>query len=285
MYIFNADGFVNQAAPERESLKPQLQALGVSSLRRAGRFNQLAVLGAVRCASSMTLPQTSDVMVAAVANNVSDTAAILSDVTVNHQSPKPFDFMNTQGNSACYNVASTLELEGASLFVAHPDAPLESALMLAKVRGYFSSAELLMLGVVGEWSLPYYQPPTGYLSQEEQASYEGSCWFAIGASSENFRPVAEILGAKQTLNNEEVLKALMHIDVAKKIDWDVCPKAQSIIGLAAHAAMTDSMQVRTSLHESVAVVSWLQQKESGYYCKVRANRTGGFRWLLIKRYV
>ena len=283
MVIYHAVGLVDQVPPKPVSLKSRLQAVGAGTLRRAGRFNQLAVLGAASCADGLTLPHACDVIIASVASNVSDTVTVLGDAILRHQSPMPFAFINTQGNSACYNVANVLELEGNSLFISHPDAPLESALRLARVRSHFSSAKLLMLGVVDEWTLPYYQPPTGYCDGDQQVAYEGSCWFVIGEAWPQGDPLARIIAVDQALTLQQLQQQLGRVDLVQGVQWDLCSRAQSSIALAADVKAGDVPEYYTQLHENLAVISWLQQEQSRYYCRIRANRMGGFRWLLIER--
>ncbi len=282
MYIYHTAGFVDQALPEREPLKPRLRAVGAGALRRAGRFNQLAVLGAASCAGGLTLPTACDVMVASVASNVSDTAAVLGDAIQRHQSPMPFSFMNTQGNSACYNVANVLGLNGNSLFISHPSAPFESALMLARVRSQFSSAQLLMLGIVDEWTLPCYCPPTGYCKDEQAIAYEGSCWFVVGNSWLGCSPAAHILEVEQTLTLTQVKERLTCVDLSSTVHWDLCSQARSLVPLAMNVKTSDSAGY-TALHENFAINSWLKQGRANYYGRIRKNRLGGFRMLLIER--
>jgi hypothetical protein len=116
---------------EPPPLKFLMQEAAGTPVRRVGRFVQLALIGAKRCVGGRALPTTTATYFTSARGDLGVTLDVLVHMCRDGQSPSPFAFINTVGNSACFHVAKCFGLSGRSQFVTSRYAPLEAALRLA----------------------------------------------------------------------------------------------------------------------------------------------------------
>lgn len=134
------------AAPP--SLKEAMAAAGAQSLRRASRFMQLALLGAMRCASAHSPPAHTAIYLASGRGDLEISADVLEQVFRHGSPPKPLSFVNTVSNAACFYIAKHFSLAGRSSFVCHPYLAFENTLQLALADLAAGHVETALVGSV-----------------------------------------------------------------------------------------------------------------------------------------
>jgi hypothetical protein len=112
-------------------VRAELACLVGAVPRRAGRFAELALLGAAQCAAGMTLPADSAVLLASRRGSSSAVRALVQAVAIEGAAPMPFTFIASQGNTACQLVARQFALSGAALCLSSDAACFERTLLLA----------------------------------------------------------------------------------------------------------------------------------------------------------
>lgn len=117
-----------------------------TSVRRVGRFIQLALIGAGRAARN--LPANTAVYLGSGRGDLDAMAEVLETICVERQSPRPLLFINTVSNAACFYVARTLGLQAASHFVSSRHFALETALQSALVDMRGGAVDSVLVGVV-----------------------------------------------------------------------------------------------------------------------------------------
>lgn len=279
MFIYRAAHYTQPVETPRTSLREALQQAGCGpALRRAGRFNQLALLGARQCCGELSLPASTDVFIASHNGNMTDTATVLYDILVQHQLPMPFNFINTQNNSACYYVASELGLRGSSMVCSHHEMALESALLLAMS----SLADCSLVGLTEEWSAGPFLYPEDQTGAKHPANREGSCWFLLSPQALDTPPLARIhaLSLSQTWPQaQEVLSQLDCRD--ERVCWDVDANAADRLIAAGFSAVTDTRDTLSALAHTESLVHWLNHHTGQWYCRLRSHADGRVMLLLI----
>ncbi len=285
IYIYQTACFIQPATRERTSLKEPLKAANFPpSLRRAGRFNQLAILGAKACCEGIKLPQASSLIISSVNGPITNTGTMLASVIQQHQVPMPFNFMNSQNNSACFYVAQTLGIKGSSLVCVDPKIPLESAMMMAKVEWAGSNNHPVLVGHVDEWTLPSYLHPTGYHTAEPTAlSKEGSCWFLLSNKLMAARPLATLLELSLALPADKVISTLNQYSChLNSVAWDLDQAAKALLANMIKEGDTLSLDAASQLEAAVQLSHVLKQGDKSLYCRLHQT-LAGFNLMLFKR--
>lgn len=73
------------------------------------------------------------IYLAADAPSLANMYALLDTVVVQQQLPKPFEFVNSVSNAACFYAAQMLQLDGPNVFIGAGDAPWQQLAELAYV--------------------------------------------------------------------------------------------------------------------------------------------------------
>jgi hypothetical protein len=136
------------------SLDQALKPLCREQFRRIDRFIQLALLGTARCVAGRTLAPDCGLYLGSglgpMSNNISTQEQLIRDRLI----PKPFNFINTLGNSAGYYVARNLGLSGQNLFISRRGASFQAVLEAALVDMEGGAVSQALVGVVEEVTLP-----------------------------------------------------------------------------------------------------------------------------------
>ncbi len=168
---------------ELVALRDELRHTLGHSVRRIGRFTQLALIGAARCLGGKHLSENASILLASGSGDLEVTAAILDRIVRQQQAPKPHSFINAVSNAACFHLANEFGTTGASAFVSHYRMPLQSALQLALRQAAVTPDREQFVGTVDilgtDESLHRYRlDREGY----EGPFAEGSHWFRLGAA-------------------------------------------------------------------------------------------------------
>jgi len=284
IYIYKTGSFIRPANNERESLKESLKEANCSqSLRRAGRFNQLAVLGAKECCDGLESLSECNLIISTVNGPAANTGTLLESVIQQHQIPMPFNFMNSQNNSACFYVAQELAIRGSSLVCLHSSAPIESALMLAKAQWAGANKRPVLVGHVDEWTLPSYRHPTGYDTERQALSMEGSCWFLLANEPMGMQPMARVLELALSISADEVITILnqhsCHID---SVRWDLDQTSKELLTRMIKEGDTLSINTQSQLESTGQFGRSLKESKQQLYCRLHQT-SGNFNLVLLKR--
>jgi hypothetical protein len=137
---------VGDAAPA--DLKPLVADAVGAPVRRVGRFIQLALIGAGRCAKLTQLVRDTAVYLGSGRGDLEVTIDVMQALLRDGQAPKPLSFINTVSNAACYYVAQNLKLMGRSSFVCNRYFAFESVLQLAALDLQSGGAHTALVGTV-----------------------------------------------------------------------------------------------------------------------------------------
>jgi hypothetical protein len=118
--------------------------------RRAGRFAELALLGAVRCKSPGTLPKETALVLATVSGNRRLAEKLVHDVAIEHIAPMPFDFIASQAGAACQIVANHLGIHGPAVCFSSSALPFENAFAYTLALLTQGEAPAVLIGYVEE---------------------------------------------------------------------------------------------------------------------------------------
>jgi len=129
-------------------LKPLVtEAIG-TPVRRIGRFIQLALIGAGRCAKQVALPNDAAVYLGSGRGDLEVTIEVMQSIMRDGRAPKPLTFINTVSNAACFYVAQSLNLASQSTFVCNRYFAFETMLQLAKLDLEHGTVESALVGTV-----------------------------------------------------------------------------------------------------------------------------------------
>lgn len=161
------------------SLDAAMQDLCREHFRRIDRFIQLALLGSGRCAAGHMLRTDCGLYLGSglgpMGNNISTQEQLIRDRLI----PKPFNFINTLGNSAGYYVAKNLELSGQNLFISRRGASFQAVLDAAWVDLESGASSQALVGVVEEVTLPLTEHRLRQALPADAAVAEGSHWLLL----------------------------------------------------------------------------------------------------------
>ena len=114
---------------EDKTLRQQLKALGVDA-RRLSRFTQLALLGALSLREHLT--QESRLYLGSSFNSPSKFFKMFNNL-MQENIPSPLDFMANINNAATFQIAQSLNLQGATVFLALEKENVEQLFQLAEL--------------------------------------------------------------------------------------------------------------------------------------------------------
>lgn len=209
------------------SLKELVKETTGETVRRVGRFIQLALIGAGRCLRQQTPPADTAVYLTSGRGDLETTLEVLTQMVEHGLPPKPLSFINTVSNSACFYVAKQFALQGRSQFVTRCYAPLESALQLAALDMQITAVRTALVGSVDLCTAPLRDHRQRLGVTENTEVGEGSHWFLLTTDKTTEKTLATIdhcvaLADRHTLthwlqqhNTENAAFALgQHIDTA-----------------------------------------------------------------------
>lgn len=129
-------------------LKPLVADAVGAPVRRIGRFIQLALIGAGRCAKATQIERDAAVFLGSGRGDLEVTVEVMQSLLRDGHAPKPLSFINTVSNAACYYVAQNLRLMGRSSFVCNRYFAFESMLQLAALELEGGGVRSALVGTV-----------------------------------------------------------------------------------------------------------------------------------------
>lgn len=184
------------------------EATGVS-LRRIGRFVQLALIGACRCVNGLTLPADTATYFTSGRGDLEVTLDVLVKMCELRQRPTPFAFVNTVGNSACFHIAQIFGVRGRSQFVTSRYGPLESALRLAALDMAHGGVRTALLGSADICTAPLAAHRARIGVADDSPVGEASHWFLL-AADEDFGVPLGVVRSVRSFTDDAALR--QHLD-------------------------------------------------------------------------
>lgn len=188
-------------------LKTLMQESTGLSVRRIGRFIQLALIGAARCRpAGQELPAETAVYLASGRGDLELTLEIMTQLFKAGQSPKPLSFVNTVSNAACFYVAQLLKLRSRSNFVGNRYFAFESALQLALQDVASALIDSALVGSVDIATAPLEGHRRRLGLAPGTPLGEGTHWLWLGAPHHARPRLGELLAARHFADRRELLR-------------------------------------------------------------------------------
>jgi hypothetical protein len=234
LYIAAATDYlerIDDGAPPAD-LKPLVTDAVGASVRRIGRFIQLALIGAGRSAKSAPLPPDTAVYLGSGRGDLEVTIEVMQTLLRDGQAPKPLSFINTVSNAACYYVAQNLKVLGRSSFVCNRYFAFEAVLQLAALDLESGTVRSALVGTVDVVVPPLagHRIRLGLSTQTEVA--DASHWVQLRreASTQSLgqllateffpdRPALEAWLSRQPTNSEWLLATGQFMEKVEAEEW------------------------------------------------------------------
>jgi hypothetical protein len=129
-------------------LKPLVADAIGQPVRRIGRFIQLALIGAGRCAKAAKLPDDTSVYFGSGRGDLEITIEVMQTLLRDGHAPKPLSFINTVSNAACFYIAQSLRLMSRSSFVCNRYFAFEAVALLAAMDLRTNAVASALVGAV-----------------------------------------------------------------------------------------------------------------------------------------
>ena len=156
MLKIRATGSLHELLGEAPTdLRARLKDETGQSFRRINRYNELALLGALRCRKHAgVIAEDTALYLACDSPMLADSVKILQGIEIERRPPSPFEFMNISGNMAGYYIANQLGLSGPQLALHRNHAGLEAVLELLMLQSAQHRRALIGYVEEGVWPLP-----------------------------------------------------------------------------------------------------------------------------------
>lgn len=186
LYVKASHSLLHEVTDNHIDLLALILELSGQKIRRADRFTQLALAGALACVRPGSLAEGSALILTSSVGTLSTSIAIMKKIGEESQPPKPFQFVNSLGNSACYFLAKMLNISGPSLATSQEESSFESALRHAEILLENNTVTQVLVGSVDEAPIPVGENLRrhGVSKTQFSACYEGSHWLSLGLQSE-----------------------------------------------------------------------------------------------------
>jgi len=148
-------------------------------VRRIGRFIQLALIGAGRCAHAAQLTSDTAVYFGSGRGDLGVTIEVMQALLRDGHAPKPLSFINTVSNAACFYVAQNLRLLGRSSFVCNRYFAFETVLQLALLDLQTGSVAAALVGTVDVVTPPLADHCTRLELPPETPVADASHWLCL----------------------------------------------------------------------------------------------------------
>jgi hypothetical protein len=204
MYIKYCYSIVEKDLDTKE-YKDRLKALTPLNLRRASKYNALAVLGALECVIQKEYEKKMlGIYVASEFSCALEVASAVEKVNTQEVMPlMPFDFLNVNSNNVGFYIAKALNAGGKNCVLTSQDLGFEKALALADFDLSIGVVQGALIGGV-DVCIDSLQNHQAYLPQNVLQTHDCSCW--IYASTSDKDAVAKIESICEFANSNEVLR-------------------------------------------------------------------------------
>ncbi|MEJ0099219.1 MAG: hypothetical protein WDO12_05505 [Pseudomonadota bacterium] len=261
------------------------------AVRRIGRFIQLALIGAGRCAQGATVPADTAVYFASGRGDFETTLEVMATLFRDGGTPKPLSFVNTVSNAACYYVARSLRLQSRSNFVCNRNLAFESVLQLALMDVETHAATSALVGSVDAVTTPLAEYRQRLHLAADTPLAEGSHWLWIGPARDDRPRIGEVT-AMEYFGDAPMLSAWI---AARRLDAHDCAfatgqfidagDARTLADTAGLSGFFDYRDGRGyyDSQSGAAIADFLAGSGHTQLLHVNADATGGFGVMLVTR--
>jgi len=192
--------------------KQKLATLCKINLRRANKFNLLAVFGALSCAQNQPLSTNLGIYLATEHGPVESLTNVLEQVTKDNGIVMPFDFLGINTNASFY-IAQALNASGKHMVLTFHHLSFEKALQLAYFDLTHNEVDDVLVGKV-DASLCFIDPK--HRPKGDKNNYDESYWLYANREPENaiakIKKIEEFasLEAMQEVYGAQVTTASFH---------------------------------------------------------------------------
>lgn len=206
LQIYACGDQVHTATDELPDLKAMTQDATGKAYRRIGRFIQLALIGAARCALGREAPASTAVYFASGRGDLEVTVDIMTQLFRDAQTPKPLAFVNTVSNAACFYVAQLLNLQSPSNYVCNRYFAFESALRLAQLDVRMGKQRSVLVGSVDAASAPLSDHRRRLHLAPDATVGEASHWLWLGPKDASRPRLGELIDVRHFDNRDALLQ-------------------------------------------------------------------------------
>jgi len=209
IYIHRYGGYHAVPSDAPRDIRAELKAHKGNIFRRTDHYIRLALIGAYEVAEN--LANDTALFLASGEGNLAVFNRIRDQKYIEHQAPRPVDFINSLSNTAGFYVAQHLRLEGKNLFLSHHGFVSEMALLLAENELKLQKQRQILVGGVDEKLEPaaYSKKFLGICDDTELG--EGSYWLLLRA--QKYGALASLQTNVQELSKPELLHFLSGHDM------------------------------------------------------------------------
>lgn len=193
MIYLHAAGSYNIPPASEADTKAELKALTGKVFRRTDHFIQLSLLGAHKAVGTSSLPSDTAVYMTSGQGNLSVFNRVRDQKFLEHQLPKPVDFINMLSNSAGFYVAQHLGLNGKNLFLSHHGFPSEMSIIMAVNDLRLGKVSQALVGGVDEMTPPESLGQKILGICDEMPLGEGSNWLLLNTEGEGALASLEVV--------------------------------------------------------------------------------------------
>ncbi len=154
MYIVASGGYQQTIKDNPQDLKPLLKTHCRMQFRRIDRFIQLALLGSALCVEERDIADKCGLYLSTNFGALSNPIEVFDQIFKQNIEPKPLNFINTLGNSACFYLASNFALTGINTCVSSGNNSFEAALHFAELDFDMAHHPYALIGAVEECPTP-----------------------------------------------------------------------------------------------------------------------------------
>jgi hypothetical protein len=214
VWIRAVGDYCGAVADERPPLKGLVrEALG-KSVRRVGRFIQLALIGSGRCVGEAALEPEAGLYLSSARGDLDTTLEVVDALYREGQPAMPLTFINAVSNAGCYYVARELGITGPGNFIGNAGLALESALELAEMDLWAGEIDGALVGSVDISSRHPEKHRTRLGLPEQAAVGEGSHWLWLTVGARRGGAVGELIAARSFHEAAALTDWLAHLDLA-----------------------------------------------------------------------
>ncbi len=201
IYIHHISGYNSIPSEEIIDMKVALKEATGKVFRRTDHYIQLALLGAHKFREFVE-PDTA-LFITSGEGNLSVFNRLRDQRFIDHQPPRPLDFINSLSNTAGFYVAQYLALTGKNIFLCHHGFPVQMALLLAENDLKLKKQNQILLGGVDELLEPVDYSKKFLGLCDDTVLSEGSNWMTV--SMQENGAVASIKTMTEELSREDLL--------------------------------------------------------------------------------
>ncbi len=192
-------GMLNRKEGEELDVKAAMKAVTPKMVRRTDRFIQMAMLGAHRAVGGSPIESQTALYMASGQGNLAVFNRLRDQRYIDHQPPKPVDFINSLSNTAGFYVAQLLGLHGKNLNLAQHGFVAEMTLMLAQNDLLLGKEEQILVGGVDELLEPVAFTRKFLGICDDRILGEGSNWLLLNTRTEGALASIEVENERMDL--------------------------------------------------------------------------------------